>query len=180
MVANNPRSPTGSLALAGLGAAAFGGGLVWRIPVQLGGIPLEPVPVAGALLMLLGLSTSAVHLRRPDEPEPAVPAHVAFLAPRGTRAESPPSAPGASPAKAAAVAHAPPAAPVAREALPPAADAAPTLDEEIRDLTKQINRAGVMLATGRLSDEGYRQAVRDLKQRRGRLEADRAAVELGR
>lgn len=52
------------------------------------------------------------------------------------------------------------------------------LDERIRELTRRINRAGVLLATGQLSHEGYARYVEDLKRERGELEASRVQREL--
>ena len=74
----------------------------------------------------------------------------------------------------------PAAAPVAQKSLTPRDLALFRLDEEIRDLTRRINKAGVMLATGQLSDEGYAHYVEDLKRQRGQLEASRVKLELNK
>jgi hypothetical protein len=56
---------------------------------------------------------------------------------------------------------------------PPPVSRESDLDAQIRELTRKINRAGVMLATGKLSEKGYTKYVDDLKRQRGILEADR-------
>lgn len=164
MVAN--RRPWGSVLLAGIGAVALGVGLVSEHSFLALGTRVAPLPLAGALAVGAGIVGVALRRRPAPEPVPSVPAHVAFSAP----------------AKRAAIpAPAPPAGPRAAAAAPVALDPRlASIDDEVRELSRQISRAGVMLATGRISQEGYRQYVEELKNRKGRLEASRVTIELAR
>lgn len=55
-----------------------------------------------------------------------------------------------------------------------------SIDSKIREVTREINKAGVMLATGKLSRDGYSQYVDDLKKQRGDLEAAKIDLEMKR
>lgn len=137
--------------------------------------------VIGASLVGGGIVWLAAVARRQEEAPVLVPAHVSFHQ-RTPRIETPPDAP-----MAAAAPFIPPSAkratpvqgaPAAAAPAPKPAASAPvsrtsTLDEQIRELTRQISKAGVMLATGQLSQEGYRHYVSELKVRKGKLEAAR-------
>ncbi|MHB8586677.1 MAG: hypothetical protein ACYDDF_12695 [Thermoplasmatota archaeon] len=52
------------------------------------------------------------------------------------------------------------------------------LDLKIHDLSRKISKATVMLGTGKLSQEGYRRYVDDLKSERADLEAKRVHLEM--
>lgn len=169
-----------------LGVAAVGAGVLRPAFLQggLAGTPLWALVLAGGgVLSLIGGITLVIALRRTDEPEPEVPAHVAFNSRMTIPDEfAPPARPaaGASPAGAAAASGArlPAPAPVQQRRVPPPRADIAKIDIEIRELTKKINKAGVMLATGQLSQQGYLAYVEDLKRQRGALEAQRVRAEL--
>jgi hypothetical protein len=152
--------------LGAAGAALLVAGLM-RAPFlgAAGGPATGPVAadVVGGVLLFVGLLVS-LSQTRPRGPPVSVPAHVAF----NSRAPQRPIVPPLR------------AEPVAREATP--ADdhhrALAKLDEEIRAVTKRINKASVMLATGKLSNEGYKSYVEELKRQRGELEVSRVQLEL--
>jgi hypothetical protein len=123
--------------------------------------PTFAVVVGGVLLAGGGLLL-AFSVKRDEEPAPSVPAHVAFASrPQAQRIEPP----------------APAARPRVAPKVPPALG---HLDLQIKQVTREINKAGVMLATGKLSREGYVQYVEDLKRQRGDLEAARLSLEMRR
>lgn len=132
----------------------------------------------GLVLAIAGSMILLFMIRRVEEAKPHVPAHVAFAQRMHVPALLPPPAPPpARPAPASAPRlPAPTPAPQQRLA-PPRADIV-SLDTQIRELTRQINKAGVMLATGQLSQGGYLAYVEDLKKQRGSLEAQRVRAEL--
>lgn len=167
------RRPSRSLSLALVGGGAFALGLFVRFEFSLGALEVQPGPIIGAVVALGALGVAVLELKQPAEPEEVVPAHVAFLAPPPRTAESPPAL--VERVEAPTMPRPPP---PPLPALTPDEVRKRTLESEIRDLSKQINRAGVMLATGKLSEGGYTQYVEDLKRRRGKLEADRLALEL--
>ena len=114
------------------------------------------VLLAGAALLLV------FSVKRDEEPAPSVPAHVAFASkPHAQRIEPPE--------------HVAP-----RRAAPAVAPELAKLDLQIKEVTREINKAGVMLATGKLSREGYSHYVEDLKRQRGDLEAARLSLEMKR
>lgn len=153
---------------------------IWR-PSWLGGAFLSLstpalLMVAGSVLALSGGLVLLFFIRQEPEPEPEVPAHVAFY----TKMEKPRLVPEPAPrpgvkrrAPAMAATPTPGASPKA------AVDSEmEQIDAQIRDLTRRINKAGVMLATGQLSQGGYVAYVEDLKKQRGKLEAIRVHAEL--
>lgn len=132
----------------------------------------------GAVLTISGLLIMLFMIQKKVEPAPAVPAHVAFA----TRMSVPPlvpplPAPAPRPQPASVPRLPTPAAPKEQRLAPVRADIV-SLDAQIRELTRQINKAGVMLATGQLSQGGYLAYVEDLKKQRGSLEAQRVRAEL--
>lgn len=135
-------------------------------PQSVAGMPgWTAATLAGFLLGLTGVLLAIFSIPRHEPPAPAVPAHVAFTQ-KKSRAPLPmldrvtPTSPMRQPAR---------------------TDASlVNIEAEIRDITRRINRAGVMLATGQLSDQGYAQYVSELKQRRGNLEAHFVRAELRR
>ena len=144
------------LLLAGsMGASALPAS-VWNVDGGAFAGVVGGVLLAGAGLLLL------FSVKRDPEPAPSVPAHVAFTSrPIHRPLEAPEPVPHARPA---------------RVVAPELAD----LDRKIREVTREINKAGVMLATGKLSREGYAQYVDDLKRQRGDLEAAKLGSELRR
>ena len=158
------------LAMTGIGGISLGLGLLRAAVVPATVLGTSGPALAGGVgftLVTGGVILSLFSLRRAPEPPAIVPAHVAFV----TRTPRPipiPDKPAAPPA---------PRAPVRK----PEEDAAVTqLDDEIRDLTRQINKAGILLATGQISRQGYASYVEDLKKKRGDLEASRVRLELHR
>lgn len=158
--------------LALIGVASLTVGLVRApfLPAQLGIVPgWTAATLGGFLLGLTGVMLSIFSMPRHEPPAPAVPAHVAFAQKRAPAPTEivPVRAPAPAPR------------PAPRET--PGTDTSLTgIETEIRELTRRINKAGVMLATGQLSDQGYAQYVAELKQRRGNLEASRVRAELRR
>lgn len=147
-------------------AGALAGTPYWALFVTGGFVLL----LAGGCIVLF-TARGAVH------PEPAVPAHVAFASKMAVRDVEPPvlTRPGATrPAEGRLPS---PDAP-AQGRLAPRRDDLANIDTKIRELTRQINKAGVMLATGQLSQQGYLAYVEDLKRQRGTLEAQRVRAEL--
>lgn len=161
MVGRLPRATRMHLARLGCGAATLGAGLLWRVPVDVARVAVEPLPIAGTLLLGWGLVGAARRPRAPKAAAPPVPAHVAFLKPRTPTHLAAEAAPAPAPRCGGAPSR-----------------GGDTRSDEVRELTRQIARAGVLLGTGRLSEEAYRLCVDDLKERRGRLEADLAAAQL--
>lgn len=148
-----------------LGAAALLMGLLPApsVPAQVWGVegPLL-FEVVGGVLLAGAVLLIAFSAKRVEEPVPIVPAHVAFASKNIAR-----------PLEAPEPTHRPKAAP----SLPPELA---SLDQKIREVTREINKAGVMLATGKLSREGYAQYVEDLKKQRGDLEAAKLSLEMRR
>lgn len=157
------------LALAGMGGASLGLGVFQppMLPRVVFGMPGAALAAAvGFSLFLPGVLLSLFSIRRAPEAAPVVPAHVAFVT-RTPRPIAMPERP-AVPARRASVRK------------PEEEAAMGKLDEEIRELTRQINRAGVLLATGQISHQGYASYVADLKKKRGELEVSRVRIELHR
>jgi hypothetical protein len=157
------------LAMAAAGGASLGLGFFrpWVLPPTVLGLSGPALAASlGLALLFPGVVLSVFSIRRAPEPAPIVPAHVAFV----TRTPRPLPMPER------------PAMPARRASAPkPAEDPAMAkLDEEIRELTRQINKAGILLATGQLSRQGYASYVEDLKKKRGDLEASRVRIELHR
>lgn len=119
----------------------------------------------GFAFLVVGAIQVAFSLRADEVETGIVPATVAFNS--RTAQPLPPSEPRRV------------ARPAAKPASDPRGQALHRLDEEIRDVTRRINKAGVMLATGQLSDDGYAKYVDELKHERGQLEARRVKLELG-
>lgn len=132
----------------------------------------------GFALLFAGIAATLVALAREEDPAPLRTATEAFHARMQSDFEmlnaAPPRPIGAPPPMRAAGLGAPIMTP-SMQRLDPALF---RLDEEIRDITRRINKAGVKLATGQLSDEGYAQYVEELKRQRGQLEAQRVRIEL--
>lgn len=126
----------------------------------------------GFFLLVVGLMVAISSVRGEEEPEPLISATVAFSQRALQVIPMPDPRPMGAPGP---IARAP-----ARGPLGPRELAMFRLDEEIRDLTRRINKAGVLLATGQLSNQGYAQYVDDLKRQRGNLEATRVRLELNR
>lgn len=126
-------------------------------------VPKMVVLASAAVLLVLGLAI-ALTGRRAPQPEASIPAHIAFA--MRTPQELRPAPRGARPAMA------------RPEATDPHSIALQDIDDEVRDLTRRINKAGVMLATGKLSGDAYTKYVDELKRQRGSLEADRVHLEL--
>jgi hypothetical protein len=157
------------LAMTGMGGTSLGLGLFQPaiLPGTLLGLPAAAVAVSvGLALLLPGVLLSLFSIRRVPQAASVVPAHVAFV----TRTPRPAALPER------------PVLPARRAPTrKPEEQAAMTrLDDEIRELTRHINRAGVLLATGQLSHQGYASYVADLKKRRGDLEVSRVRIELHR
>lgn len=143
----------------GAGSAALGSGFlgIAAVPARIGPVPGAVVfEVAGGVLLILGLVVAMRAFEKPDGPLPSVPAHVAFTQRQVQPLVAPPR----------------PAPRVAKPASP-----ASEIDEQIRECTRKINRAAVMLATGKLSNEGYARYVETLKKERGQLERERVKRE---
>lgn len=162
---------------AGLGALLAGAGVMRYAFLDvafLGGAGPFLAIAAGLLLCVFGVILVLMP-GRVDGPLPSVPAHVAFSQRAAVRPLTAPVMPARS-AAATAADHKPrapiPHSPRNRE--PSLAQ----LDDEIQELTRKINKAGVLLATGQLSTQGYRHYVGDLKKQRGKLEATRVKAEL--
>lgn len=158
-VAKANNTATTGIALSLLGTLALGAGIVWR---GMGWFPLA----LGALLLLSGLLILAVGLRKPEPQLTIPPAHVTFY--QQVKREVPiPEAHTAT----------------ASDTLEPM-DASDLelhrLDVQIREVSRKINKATVMLGTGKLSDEGYKRYVEDLKAERADLEAARVKIEMAR
>lgn len=160
----------GGVAVAGLGAFSLGLGLLHSplLPETLGGMSGAALAsVMGFVLVIAGIMLSIFTFRALPEQAPVIPAHVAFMTrtaqplPMPERIVIPARRPG-------------PARPVESQRQ------MSRLDEEIRELTRKINKAGVMLATGQISHQGYASYVDDLKKQRGKLEASRVRLELHR
>jgi hypothetical protein len=129
------------------------------------------VAVAGVLALAVGFVLFGRAFQPPPSPAPSIPAHVAF----SQRASVDPMAlPQREAVASKPVAKLSGTAPALGTPRPTAATAADDPDEQIRELTRRINRAGVMLATGKLSGEGYAKYVEDLKRQRSQIEASKA------
>ncbi|HLE97562.1 MAG TPA: hypothetical protein VI997_09350 [Candidatus Thermoplasmatota archaeon] len=127
-----------------------------------------PAAVGGAGLALMGATIVAKSLLyRPPPPAPRA-AHLTFYE-RARHAVPPPSAKDPRPVQLAASPSRPPTDEERHMA---------ELDREIRDVSRQIDKAKVMYGTGKLSREGYVAYVRDLEAKRGTLEAKRAHIQL--
>lgn len=163
-----------------LGAVLLGAGIFRVGPLEgsLAGSPYWVLAlVAGAVLMLAGTLILVFSFRREEEVLTTVPAHVAFVS-RMNVEEVLPTPVARGPGGSGSSARLPsPQAPAQRR-LAPARDDIASLDVQIRELTKKINKAGVMLATGQLSQQGYLAYVDDLKRQRAKLEASRVRAEL--
>jgi hypothetical protein len=133
--------------------------------------------ICGFVLLLGGFLIALFAFQRREEAPDVVPAEVAFAS-RMTMTGpvvSIASAPHvASASMGIATRHR-----ASAPAPPPARDErlAP-LDTEIRELTRKISKAGVMLATGQISKQGYVSFVDELKRQRGTLEAKRVEMEM--
>jgi hypothetical protein len=157
-----------------LGTATLlaGGFVVWAALTRADAFPPKMGPlsmvfvleVIGATLGACGLVVIVGGLRKRDEPEASIPAHVAFLNRNSTPLVAPPKNVKANER------YVPD--------LDPHQRALMRVDTEIRELTKRINKAGVMLATGKLSREGYAAYVDELKRQRSNLETDRVHMEM--
>ncbi|MFA5861711.1 MAG: hypothetical protein WDA16_08445 [Candidatus Thermoplasmatota archaeon] len=158
--------------LVGVGAALGALGLLrpGAVTFGRGAIGAALLPTVGITSLLLGFLLFAHAFRGGNDPAPSVPAHVAFARKANPTIDlQPPERPVTVTRK---NTNAPP---LGRSSARPAGDDA---EEQIRELTRKINRAGVMLATGRLSGEGYTQYVEGLKHQRGVLEAARVYRDL--
>lgn len=172
---------TAGLVLATLGGVSLTLGLV-RVPflaTSVGGLPAYGLAsLAGVVFLLSGTLFMVFSVRTPEVEAEILPAHVAFMSRSNAAvqeelrqlAATPKPKPTTTPAAAAVAAK-----PVQ---VDPEQVAMDRLNREIRELTRAINKAGVMLATGQLSDGGYAQYVEELKKQRGTLEADRLRIEL--
>jgi hypothetical protein len=122
--------------------------------------------ICGFVLLLGGLLIALFAFQRREHEVDVVPAEVAFASRMAST----------TPVLALAT--------QARHVTPPRAPPAPRdariapLDAEIRELTRKISKAGVMLATGQISKQGYVSFVDDLKKQRGELEARRVNMEM--
>jgi hypothetical protein len=166
----------------GLGAVALavgmfrGGGL--EAPVA--GMPLWAfLLTAGAVLSFVGAMVILFAARGEEEVSTMVPAHVAFHSRMSVPEVFPtPLRAGETGGTVAPGARLPaPVAPAQRRVAPVREDMA-SLEAKIRALTRKINKAGVMLATGQLSREGYLAYVEDLKRQRATIEAQKVRIEL--
>lgn len=176
-----------------LGLAALVATIVrpeWSFAPFLGTPAWVLLATAGAVLLLAGGCVLGFSFRPPPEEADFVRAHVAFNSrmsvpsavlsaaptpmPRPIAALSPPPAPAAR----AQPARLPAPTPSPSQRVPPIKADVRDLDAQIRELTKNISKAGVMLATGQLSQEGYLAYVDDLKAKRAKLEAQRVRAEL--
>lgn len=142
------------LLVAGVSRAPVLPASVWYVSGGTFASVVGSVLLAGAALLLV------FSVKKDPEPAPSVPAHVAFTSKPIHRPLEAPDP----------VHHARPTRAVPRELA--------DLDVKIREVTREINKAGVMLATGKLSREGYAQYVDDLKRQRGDLEAARMSLEM--
>lgn len=164
-------------------ASAFVGTPAWALAVTAGSVLL----LAGGFALLFSFRPA------PEEPD-IVPAHVAFnsrmnapsVVPMTTPRPATAAAPRARPAPAShdeeedapGSARLPTPKPQAKSRVAPIKEDIANIDGQIRDLTRRINKAGVMLATGQLSQQGYLAYVEDLKAQRAKLEAQRVRAEL--
>lgn len=139
--------------LAGAGTTALAGGFLQLsfVPAAIGGLPGPVVAEAvGGVGLIVGVLLGLSAIRRDEGPVPSVPAHVAFSQRSNKPLVAPPRGAPMKPAR-----------------------AEDPLDAQIREVTRRINRAGVMLGTGQLSDAAYKKYVEALKKQRGDLEAMR-------
>lgn len=148
-----------ALFVAGLLRAGFVDVMIFTVPGSTLAMTVGGVMLAGAGLVL------AASIRPDLGPEPSVPAHLAFISKPIAHEVEPPE-----------LVH-PKRRVEAHGTLPPEVL---KLDTRIRDITREINKAGVMLATGKLSREAFVQYVDDLKKQRGDLEATKIDLELHR
>ena len=144
--------------------------------------------ITGFVLLLGGLLIATFAFQRVEPPADVVPAEVAFSSRMRVAGvpelpvpnlAAPPVRPMAAAAPSAA-APTPAAAPAPRAARVPVSrdGRLAGIDEEIKELTRKISKAGVMLATGQISQQGYASFVDELKKERGRLEAQRVSLEM--
>lgn len=146
--------------LVGAGGTALAAGFLGLsfVPASVAGVSgPAAADVLGGVLLLLGVVVGTRAWVKDEAPAPSIPAHVAF----SRRQEQPLVAPEV------------------KKPQPRAAKPAGLIeiDEQIREVTKKINRASVMLATGKLSDAGYVRYVDALKAQRGSLESERVKKE---
>lgn len=184
-----PRRSSGHLAVGScstlLGAAAIVAGVMK--PGALAGSLAGTTPIwalfitGGCVLTLAGVLVILFTFRGEPEEPAVVPAHVAFH----SRMSIEPVVPGSLLARPAPAAISPPPrrlpAPqptTQGRVAPPVREDLAAIDGQIRELTRQISKAGVMLATGQLSQGGYLEYVEDIKRQRGKLEAQRIRAEL--
>lgn len=143
------------------GGAALAGGFLGLafVPPSIAGFSGPVVAdIAGGVLLLVGLIVATRAWAKDEAPAPSIPAHVAF----SRRQEQPMVVPDIKKPTPRATKHA----------------GLIEIDDQIREVTKKINRASVMLATGKLSDAGYTRYVDALKTQRGSLESERVKKEL--
>lgn len=133
------------------------------------------VAASGTIALVLGFVLFARAFQPAPAPAPSVPAHVAF----NSRVSVDPMAlPQREPMAARPTTRlSTTSAPALGTPRPGAAALADDPEEQIRELTRKINRAGVMLATGKLSGEGYAKYVEELKKQRSSIEASKATRE---
>lgn len=155
------RFPLAAMVAVGLGLVAFFAGTL------LSGVAALAAYLAGALLVMGSALAFARALRR-EPAEPAPPrADLTFGGSVRHDVPAPLRNAHARAPKATAV-----------ESLSAEEIELHRLEEEIKDLNRRINRAGVMLGTGRLSNEGYARYIAELREKRGELEAERTRRQL--
>lgn len=138
-------------------------------------VPVWPTVATGAALAALGVAIAVRDLTRPPPAPAPKPAHLAFLE-KQRHAVPVPTRMGAGVEKLDGTTPASP---------PAAATGAPAsplegVEEQLREVSREIGRAKVMYGTGKLSSEGYRSYVADLETKRGDLEAKRARILMGK
>ena len=163
------------LGLVSIGAALLGVGIMQ--PAWAGdavtAYPLRNVVVGGGVGIVGGGMLLVMLSFTGRKAEVAVlPAEVAFARPTTPRYMAPPQARAAAKRDAQKVAL-----PISRLSSPEEI-ALNRITAEIRELTRTINKAGVLLATGQISSQGYAQYVDELKAQRGLLEKDRVQLEM--
>lgn len=165
------------MVVAALGLIALAAGLS-RSPLHPDVLTLpgwQAATIEGFVLLTAGLFVSAFSFGKVPDPVPSVTATVAFASRHVAATEPILERAARTPPPIAEVRPERPVQPMDPQAL-----ALFRLDEEIRDLTRRINKAGVMLATGQLSEEGYAHYVEDLKKQRGSLEASRIRLQMAK
>lgn len=164
------RSPGGGIFLAVLGAIGLGTALfpATAVPGSVAGVQLSLLQGAlGAGFLVLGIGIAAWAATRPPPPVPQLAAHVAF----SSRTRHTEELRAIAEENAATVKQAPGIATASEVEEFDALDEVDELAMQIQDTRQKMNKAKVMLGTGKLSEKAYQQYMTELKATLAELES---------